>query len=146
MKKKTYYAYQYILGTDDFRVSELLTYDNECLDVVDVNISYRDTWTFFMYSESNENMDIFISGILDILVADHMAVNRLAVSALGRYRTFEDAWQKYNASKSVSLKQMGKDVQHDVHPDFNTTPDATISQPYSAEAESWFAKRFLKSE
>ena len=145
-EKKTYYAYQHILGTDDFRVSELLVYDNECLDTVDVNVSYHDVWTFFMYSESNEKMDDFIRGISDILAADHAAVDRLAVSALGRFRTFETAWKKYEASKPARLKLMGMDVHHDVPPKFSMNPDDAIAQPYSAEAESWFAKRFLKCE
>lgn len=145
-EKKTYYAYQHILGTDDFKVSELTVYDDEGLDVVDVNVSYHDVWTFFMYSESNENMDVFIQGISEILAADHAAVDRLAVSALGRFRTFEDAWRKHEASKSARLKLMGVDIHHDAPINFNTNPDDAIARPYNAEAESWFAKRFLKCE
>lgn len=145
-ENKTYYVYQHILGTDDFKVSELSVYDGEGLDVVDVNVSYHDVWTFFMYSESNEKMDAFICGISEILAADHAAVDRLAVSALGRFRTFENAWKKYEASKPARLKLMGMNVHHDVPINFNTNPDGAIAQPYSAEAESWFTKRFLKCE
>ena len=108
-EKKTYYAYQHILGTNDFRVSELLVYVNECLDTVDVNVSYHDEWTFFMYSESNEKMDEFICGISDILAADHAAVDRLAVSALGRFRTFENAWK--NILDKKNSRKVRKDAK-----------------------------------
>lgn len=145
-EKKTYYVYQHILGTDAFRISELTVYGDECLDTVDVNVSYHDEWTFFMYSESNEKMDDFMQGISDILAADHAAVDRLAVSALGRFRTFENAWKKYEASKPARLKLRGMDVHHDVPLNFSMNPDDAISQPYSAEAESWFTKRFLRCE
>ena len=44
------------------------------------------------------------------------------------------------------IKAKGMDVHHNVPLNFNTKPDDAMSQPYSAEAESWFTKRFLKCE
>ena len=67
MDEKPYYRYSYNFGDNDIEVHEMDYYDNEILNETNVGVDNAGVYHFFMYSDSKDNVEMFLSQISHVL-------------------------------------------------------------------------------
>ena len=85
-----YYIYKLILEDKHMEIQPLDVYDEEPLQCVSTFVDNRGKYHFYMYDNSADSTEVFLSGISDLLYQDSVSAARLHQIALGTYYRFND--------------------------------------------------------
>ena len=107
MGEKPYYSYSYNFGDNDIEVHEMDYYDNETLNETNVGVDNAGVYHFYMYSDSKDNAETFLSQISHILNSESRAAANLYRLTSGRYYAFNKFWKEYD-ERSSSLEKENK--------------------------------------
>lgn len=94
-EEKKYYKYEFVFDSKDIVVREMDCYVKQ-LNETDVFIDNHGVYKFYMYSDSKDNVDTFLSQISKILSREMYAASHLYRLASGRFGAFDDFWKEYN--------------------------------------------------
>lgn len=95
-EEKKYYKYEFIFDSKDLEIREMDYYENETLNETNIFVNTRGVYEFYMYSDSKDNIDIFMYQISSVLSNEMRAASRLYHLACGRCNAFSDFWEEYN--------------------------------------------------
>lgn len=95
-EEKKYYKYEFIFDSKDIEIREMDYYDNETLNETDVFINNHGVYEFYMYSDSKDNVDIFLYQISKILSKEAAVASHLYHLASGRFSAFDSFWKEYD--------------------------------------------------
>lgn len=90
---KTYYKYEYILGSKEVTIREYEDYEEPVLNFVEESNNRLGETRFYMRSDSADNREFFMKGIAKILCDESTVAARFAELALGRYYQFNEFWK-----------------------------------------------------
>lgn len=111
MDEKPYYRYSYNFGDNDIEVHEMDYYDNEILNETNVGVDNAGVYHFYMYSDSKDNVEMFLSQISHILSSESRAAANLYHLASGRYSAFGKFWREYSERSSSLEKETELDME-----------------------------------
>ncbi len=98
---KTYYYYEYVLGSKEVTIREYEDYEDPVLNLVNVNINRLGETRFYMRSDSADAKDIFMKGISEILSNDMDATYRAYELSSGRFHQFNNFWMEQDKNNEV---------------------------------------------
>jgi hypothetical protein len=111
MDEKTYYSYSYDFGSNDIEIHEMDYYDNEILNETNVGVYNDGVYHFYMYSDSKDNAEMFLSQISHILNSESRAASNLYHLASGRCSAFATFWKEYSERSSSLEKENEPDME-----------------------------------
>lgn len=111
MDEKPYYSYSYNFGSNDIEIREMDYYDNEILNETNVGVYNDGVYHFYMYSDSKDNAEMFLSQISNILDNEVRAASNLYHLASGRRFTFDKFWKEYGKRSSSLEKENEPDME-----------------------------------
>lgn len=112
---RKYYRYEFLFDSKKLNITELDYFYNQTLNETNTFVNKRGAYKFYMYSDSVDNLDMFLCQISEILSQEMHVASNLYHLASGRFYAFDDFWKEYNRTpKLIMCSREGEDTENDL--------------------------------